>query len=820
MISPYLCRSPGRVEALRRAAQASPPRLLNGIDYLEVMPGQRRLEVHFVHALALVPAQALGPAQVEIRGGVRVRDPRVTGVAIDGQVMTVEVADAGDFSRYVLRLVASPGAADPPEGIDPALAQIEFSFKADCPSALDCRAEAACAPPVAQGPALDYLARDYASLRRLVLDRLSVLMPQWRERNPADLLVTLAEALAFRGDELSYFQDAVATEAYLGTARRRVSVRRHVRLLDYAFHDGCNARAWVAFEVDAAADGLQLPGCDPVTGLGGTLLLTRSPGLERVVGIEAAQAALDAGAQAFELMQPLTLHTAHNAIGFHTWSDEECCLPEGATRAFLRDRAALPLKLAPGDVLVLEATAGAATGEAADVDPSQRHAVRLRRVQPMRRDPVTGEPYVEVEWAVADALPFALCLSRRIGGVLHADLARATGNVALVDHGVTAPREDALVAVPGGRLPRCALERTMSAPLTQQGRVRVAGGDDELRLIDPAAGAMAALRCDPADASPALDLRSTDDRRRWTPRRDLLASGAEASEFVVEVENDGQAVLRFGDGVQGRRPPAAHALRARVRTGNGTAGNVGAEAIGHVVGPFGGIRRVRNPMSAQGGVEALPLADARLYAPHAFRRQERAVTAEDYAAVMEREPRVQRAVATRRWTGSWHTMFITVDRRGGEGSDAGFEAELLRFIERYRLAGHDVEVDAPRYVALDIELHVCTRPGHLPADVEQRLLDAFSARRLGAVRSGFFHPDRHSFGQPVMLSAVVATAMAVPGVAFVTPTRFQRLGRAAAGEISAGRIALARLEIARLDNDPNAPEHGRLRFDVESAGPP
>ncbi len=88
-------------------------------------------------------------------------------------------------------------------------------------------------------------------------------MPNWRERNPADLWVALAEAVAFRGDELSYYQDAVATEAYLGTARQRVSVRRHTRLLDYAFHDGCNARAWIAFEVDAAADGLTLAGLRP-----------------------------------------------------------------------------------------------------------------------------------------------------------------------------------------------------------------------------------------------------------------------------------------------------------------------------------------------------------------------------------------------------------------------------------------------------------------------------------------------------------------------------------------------------------------------------
>ena len=57
--------------------------------------------------------------------------------------------------------------------------------------------------------------------------------------------------LAYVGDHLSYQQDAVATEAYLGTARRRVSVRRHARLVDYAMHDGCNARAWVQVQVNA-----------------------------------------------------------------------------------------------------------------------------------------------------------------------------------------------------------------------------------------------------------------------------------------------------------------------------------------------------------------------------------------------------------------------------------------------------------------------------------------------------------------------------------------------------------------------------------------
>ncbi|MGH8720339.1 MAG: putative baseplate assembly protein [Burkholderiales bacterium] len=826
MTGRYLCQAPGRIDALRAAAQASPPRLLNGIHFLEVSPDQRRLEVHFVHPLDRVPAAPLTIANVEIRGGVRVRDPAVTGLHWQDDVLTVELATAGDFSRYVLGLVASAGVAAPPVGIDPALAQIEFGFKVDCPSDFDCKPDAACPPALVKAPAIDYLARDYASFRRLVLDRLATLMPDWRERNPADLWVTLAEAVAFRGDELSYFQDAVATEAYLGTARQRISVRRHTRLLDYAFHDGRNARTWVAFDVDPAADGLTLAGCDPAAGLGATLLLTTVPGFGPSVSLDGAQTGLDAGAQPFELLAPLTLYSAHNDIGFHTWNDDECCLPKGATTAFLRDDDANRLRLRAGDVLVLEARASTSTGESIDADRLKRHAVRLTRVDPeaplgggvrgvpsVRRDPVTDQSFVEIEWSDGDALPFALCLSKRIGGVLVTDMAGAAGNVGLADHGLTAPRADELTALPGGRVPRFPLDRTAVAPLTQQGRVRITGSDETV-LVDANAAASAALRCEVADVRPAIDVRSEGDRRHWTVQRDLLASDAESAEFVVETENDGHAVLRFGDGVNGRAPLAGEGLTARVRTGNGLAGNVGAEAIGHVLAPFAGIRRVRNPLPATGGLDPQPVSEARLYAPQAFRVQERAVTADDYAVMMQREPRVQRAVATRRWTGSWYTMFITVDRRGSDALDAGFESELAAFIERFRMAGHDLEIDAPSFVALDIELQVCTKPGYFAADVERRLVETFSADVLASGETGFFHADRYTFGKPVYLSAVVAAAMRVPGVAYVTPLRFQRLGRNPAGEIDAGRIAMARLEIARLDNDPNAPENGRIRFGV------
>ena len=66
-----------------------------------------------------------------------------------------------------------------------------------------------------------------------------------------------------------------------------------------------------------------------------------------------------------------------------------------------------------------------------------------------------------------------------------------------------------------------------------------------------------------------------------------------------------------------------------------------------------------------GGTDFEDVEAARRDAPQAFRTQERAVTAADYAAAAERRADVQRAAATFRWTGSWHTVFVTADRVGG-----------------------------------------------------------------------------------------------------------------------------------------------------------
>jgi predicted phage baseplate assembly protein len=325
------------------------------------------------------------------------------------------------------------------------------------------------------------------------------------------------------------------------------------------------------------------------------------------------------------------------------------------------------------------------------------------------------------------------------------------------------------------------------------------------------------MQTSPQDALPALTLTSLLNARtkQWTPLRDLLNSEPGDTEFVVEVEGDGTASLRFGDNTHGLRPDSGTSFTASYRVGNGAAGNVGADSIMHIVSGDGGIDAVRNPLAAGGGVEPEAIEDVRQRAPYAYRTQERAVTPDDYARVTERNTDVQRAAAAFRWTGSWRTVFVTVDRLGGLPVDAPFQETIVRYLDRYRMAGHDVDVDAPRVVSLEIEMLVCVKPDYFRSDVKQALLEVFSNRILPDGRRGVFHPDNFTFGQPVYLSKLYADAQSVAGVDSVQITKFQRQGNDASDATASGVLDIGRLEIARCDNDPNYPEHGVFRLTLK-----
>ena len=197
-----------------------------------------------------------------------------------------------------------------------------------------------CPPEKREEPEINYLAKDYASFRQLILDRLALIMPDWKERHVPDLQITLVELLAYVGDHLSYYQDAVATEAYLDTARRRISVRRHARLVDYFLHEGCNARAWVTLQV--SEEHISLKPDD--------IYLITDPGIATSGNVHDDSELPKTLPRPYLVFEPLVedhgkeinLYKNHNEIRLYTWGDTQCCLPKGATSATLIDPGKAP----------------------------------------------------------------------------------------------------------------------------------------------------------------------------------------------------------------------------------------------------------------------------------------------------------------------------------------------------------------------------------------------------------------------------------------------------------------------------------------------
>lgn len=846
----YFCCTDTR----RNAVKLHPT--LNGIDYIEVLdnisdPYNERQTTLFVHFLKPLSPGALDVANIIIEGGERIRNIKVIDASleiegsfpssppsVEAEVLVVKVSKAGDFSTYTLKLI-SDEYGDVPDGFDTVLSSVAFSFKVGCPSDFDCKPIHQCDTIPVAPPEINYLTKDYAGFRQLMLDRMSLLMPSWKERNASDMGITLVELLAYTADYLSYRQDAIATEAYLGTARKRISARRHARLVDYFMHDGCNARTWIHLQVRANVVAVKL---EKGTGAATTKFITKQDGFEVAFRRDSKdyEKAINNGAKVFELMHDIDLYTSHNEMHFYTWGGKQCCLPKGATSATLAGDLST---LKPGHVLILNEVLGPDTGVPEDADPANRHAIRLTAVK-LTSDilfetigsPPVLFPVTEIEWNEEDALPFPICISSHNGTE---NISVAYGNIVMADHGETIEdgSESSLIpaVVPQSSMQyaktdeACGCDFCDTASATEiPARFNPKLNNSQLTNVAPfdmsdlSLSATSFMKWRMRDTMPAITLTEIaadgDDRgnHQWNPQRDLLNSAANAKEFVVETETDGTAYMRFGNDTQGERPVAETNFIATYRVGNGVSGNTGALSLVHIVTNDASViaamedgAAVWNPKAAMGGMEQESMEEVKQLAPNAFRKQERAVIPADFEEfAIKVSSDIQHVATTFRWTGSWRTVFLTVDRFGGLDVDAKFEKHLRKGMEPYRMAGFDIEVDSPLEVSLELEMQVCVNRNFFAADVKAAILDVFSNHVLPNGRLGIFHPDNFSFGQTVYLSPLYAAAQSVQGVDSLKITKLMRQGDIDNSAITNGKLLLGRREIARLDNDRNFPEHG------------
>lgn len=726
------------------------------------------------------------------------------------EMLRLVVRPIGDYSTYTLGV--SHG-----NDFDPLFSEIEFKFRPGCFN-LNCAPVGAPEARPAE-PAIDYLARDYDSLKHVLINAMRDRVPEWAPTSEADLDQVLIDLMAAEGDELADYQDRVMNEAYIARVRKRVALARHGRLMDYHLQEGNQADTLLALKIS-------IP----------------SATIAADFGVWSGTDWKLDGAVIFKAARKQPCKSVLNEMQLYTWNGVVTALEAGSTAAEI----ALPAPLNPalqadaddfvdllrsGDhpLLLIEQKLNPETGGSSGVDKSARQIVTLLQGAGAAErvfDPLAGQFLVRVHWRPEDRLKRRYCFITDCTGqppttgvsAFHGNLMRATEGR---PYRITF-RPPGTVLGPMNSSNFLFTSEAQFETTRRWGTIfRLPEGP--LAYLEPPAG---------GETPPRSTLRVTalPSGDVWTEQTDLIESESEDQDFIVETDEARQSLLRFGNGVNGMAWNVEESGRVEFQVGGGAAGNVGPDALVNFDrGAFPAIMQVWNPLDVTNGRDPEPAEDARRRIPEAYRaRQLRAVTLSDYVKRARELPEVSNAYARYAWTGSWRTVRVLIDPADTEDLSDSLRARLEQHLDAVRLIGEDLEIRGAQFVALDIKVRVCVHKDYWPEDLRNELELEFSSGYTADGRPGFFNPNLWTFGQPLYASQIVGRALAVTGVDRVLLVAIRRwdglIGPHTVTVIvdpgdgpsrSTEKIEVRPFEIIRVDNDPSQMEHGRIRFEME-----
>lgn len=837
------------IAAPDRLPELTSQNLVAGIDFVYVHLDQTHLDIYF-HPMTADPVNSDPLAINPLVNNLTADQIRIYSVEADEDLLEIEANLIGwtaEEDRAVLQLTTeTPGDftlyrifIDANE-MDLYYNNVSFSFKANCPSDLDCEPPPHECPPeeVVDFP-VDYTARDFWSFRRALLDFAALRNPEWTDRLEADAGIMLVEAMSALGDEMAYYQDRIGREAYLETATQRRSVRRHARLVDYTMHDGLAASTWLDFTLLPNQFNQVLPAGLKVYALsdnGARTYFEVGKGLSDIYHNKTSPTDI--------LPKEFPVDARRNTFAPHIWDEDELCLLVGTTEMYIQGHHESILELsadssgnkAPGKWVLLK------TQPLDPSIPARDHLVRLIQVtdtedwvlpRPTPLAPPT--PITHLVWEKEQALPFEM----------NKTFMEVRGNIVPA----TAGREIEQLFIVGEEPDALTIPLAEKSKLTRA--VEREGHDQTVTylysLTESDNSHLVWLGNDPRRAHP--DVRLTEvtfdgtdwlEVNDWDWRRSLIgtySSQSQDNDFVLEdgiwrrligYHRNGEEVvhtdyatdagftIRFGDGEFGLIPTEQTVFKIQYRLGGGAAGNVAADTLTYIE-PDGidisFLDTVTNPLAASGGSNPESLREVRQLASEAFRAVTyRAVRPEDYAEAAERLPWVQRAGATFRWTGSWLSAFVTPDPLDSVVLTTPNRNELVAQLDRFRQAGREAHVLNPVYASIDLSIQICVASNAYRGEVKEMVLETLFGTRGINAKPGYFSPNNFTFGTPLDRSTLEATIQAVSGVRAVEAIRIRRRGWFEEREFSELIYDPGKDTIIRIENTPLHPERGTVKL--------
>jgi hypothetical protein len=271
----------------------------------------------------------------------------------------------------------------------------------------------------------------------------------------------------------------------------------------------------------------------------------------------------------------------------------------------------------------------------------------------------------------------------------------------------------------------------------------------------------------PGGAESTLQIRVND--LLWHEVPTLFERTSRERIFTTELADDGAVTVRFGDGDRGARlPSGAQNVKATYRRGIGLDGLVRAGQLSTLLTRPPGLKSAINSLAAEGADEPESFANAQENAPLTVLTLDRVVSLEDYENFSRSYAGIAKALATWTWDGRTRGVFITVAGPLGAAVSAALAADLVTAIH----AAGDPFVPL-RATSYQKALFKLAGKVKIDPDYEAEKTLAAAYDRL---RDAFSFANRQ-FGQPVILSEVIALVQAVAGVVAVDIDSLYRTGK-------------------------------------------
>jgi len=587
-------------------------------------------------------------------------------------------------------------------------------------------------------PPIDYTSRDYASLVNDMLTLIPSYLPEWTDRSAGDFGIVLLELFAYVGDILNFYTDRVANEAFISTAQQRQSILNLAALLDYTPHG--NVAATLPFP-----PGLQF-----------TIANGTGPSPTPVL--------IPQGTQVSTLLvgQPIIFETTSDL-----WVYGDGVL----TTIPAQGQPAIYGTGQPNQQFYLGDTTGTIPYPLYHFTGGSGNQVVIvgGTVWALAaNNSFQGSGYTAASQVYTVINGTTILFGG--GTAQNPGACPTTGQTILIYYSPTAITSSGTPPVYSATP-----QYTGQAPAIQGSTV----ANETVGISDGTPNQMYTLFSTPVvDGSVVISVDEGGGPQPWIYKQRIIDAFSSEGAYTLSIDANSVVTVTFGDGLAGRIPPPGALITATYMVGGGAIGNVAPNSLTQlVVGPQS-ISAVTNSSAAQGGADAETIDHIRIHAPLSLTAINRAVSLDDYAALVLNIPQIAKAAVI---STAYNMVNLYVHPAGSFISDAPTlqnrvnaiapsitNAAMTGYLDDKKMVGTSINVLAPQYNKNNV-----LQTGYVPINITATIqvlpqyhTSTVQSSAMAALQN-LFTFSVVDFGSRISLSSVYHSLMEVEGVDYV-----------------------------------------------------